>query len=69
MKARSKIKVGIIGGSGMAGEELLKFISFHPEIDLIAVSSRQLNGKKIKEFQLNPGDEIKISSVNIKVIR
>ena len=61
MKARSKIKVGVIGGSGMTGEELLKFISFHPEIDLIAVSSRQLNGKKIKEIfpQIKLDEDIK----------
>jgi len=37
--------------------------------DLDSTNGTIVNGKKIKEFQLNPGDEIKISSVNIKVIR
>ena len=42
MKGKRKIKVGIIGGSGYAGEELIKFASQHPFIDLLAESSREL---------------------------
>ena len=47
MKEKRKIKVGIIGGSGYAGEELIKFASQHPFIDLLAVSSRELLNKSI----------------------
>ena len=58
-------KVGIIGGSGFAGEELIKFLSSHDSTSLIAVSSRELKGQPvsqfIKESELNfvdPDDEI-----------
>ena len=40
-------KVGIIGGSGFAGEELIKFLSAHETSDLIAVSSRDRKDKKL----------------------
>ena len=43
-------KVGIIGGSGFAGEELIKFLSIHQNADLIAVSSRDLLGTKVSEI-------------------
>ena len=43
-------KVGIIGGSGFAGEELIKYLSMHQNADLIAVSSRDLLGTKVSEI-------------------
>ena len=58
-------KVGIIGGSGFAGEELIKFLSVHETSDLIAVSSRDRKDKKVadlvKDCNLNfvdPDDDI-----------
>ena len=58
-------KVGIIGGSGFAGEELIKFLSAHETSDLIAVSSRDRKDKKVadlvKDCNLNfvdPDDDI-----------
>ena len=38
-------KVGILGGSGFTGEELLKILSNHPKTKVIAVSSRELRGQ------------------------
>ena len=43
-------KVGIIGGSGFAGEELIRFLSSHENTLLHAISSRELKGKNISEF-------------------
>ena len=43
-------KVGIIGGSGFAGEELIKFLSAHETSDLIAVSSRDRKDKKVADL-------------------
>ena len=43
-------KVGIIGGSGFAGEELIKFLSVHETSDLIAVSSRDRKDKKVADL-------------------
>ena len=42
--------VGIIGGSGFAGEELIRLLSSHKNTSLIAVSSRELKGKKVSQM-------------------
>ena len=44
------IKVGIIGGSGYTGIELLRILHQHPEAEVIAISSRALQGKKLQKF-------------------
>jgi len=41
------IKVGIIGGSGYTGSELLRLLFNHPEIEINAVTSRKWAGKEI----------------------
>ena len=58
-------KVGILGGSGFTGEELLKILSNHPKTEVIAVSSRELQGQstnKILEGSdlmfVDPSDDI-----------
>jgi len=43
------IKAGIIGGSGYTGVELIRLLHSHPEAEVIAISSRGLNGKKVGE--------------------
>ena len=48
MNSQNKIKIGILGGSGYAGEELVRLISLHPNANLVAVSSRDLNGKSLQ---------------------
>ena len=53
-------KVGIIGGSGFAGEELIRFLSSHENTLLHAVSSRELKGKSVSEFV----EEIQLSFVD-----
>jgi len=40
------IKAGIIGGTGYTGVELLRLLHNHPEVDVVAISSRSLNGKR-----------------------
>ena len=47
MQMKNKITVGLIGGSGFIGEVLLDLITPHPEMELKAVSSRNLSGKNI----------------------
>lgn len=44
-----KIKVGVIGGSGYTGIELIKLLIAHPYVDIVAISSRSLQGKNISE--------------------
>ena len=42
------IKVGIIGGSGYTGVELLRILDQHPNAEVTAITSRALQGKKIQ---------------------
>ena len=44
-----KIKVGIIGGSGYTGIELLRIIHQHPLAEVTSITSRALQGKKISD--------------------
>ncbi|NYT02584.1 MAG: N-acetyl-gamma-glutamyl-phosphate reductase [Methanosarcinales archaeon] len=41
------INVGIIGGSGYTGGELLRLLSTHPEAKVVSVTSRKLAGKRV----------------------
>jgi N-acetyl-gamma-glutamyl-phosphate reductase common form len=43
----SMLKVGIVGGSGYTGGELLRLLSCHPEADAVCVTSRKLAGKPV----------------------
>jgi len=43
-------KVGIIGGSGFTGEELLRILSNHPKTEVIAISSRTLQGQSTNQI-------------------
>ena len=44
------IKVGIVGGTGYTGVELLRLLSRHPEVTLHAVTSRKEAGLKVAEM-------------------
>tara|TARA_B110000977_G_C11009281_1_gene467016 strand:- start:283 stop:1317 length:1035 start_codon:yes stop_codon:yes gene_type:complete len=44
-----QIKVGIIGGSGYTGIELLRIIHQHPSAIVTSITSRALQGKKISD--------------------
>ncbi|MCX7872317.1 MAG: N-acetyl-gamma-glutamyl-phosphate reductase [Verrucomicrobiae bacterium] len=44
-----KKKVAIVGASGYSGEELINLLLRHQEIELVAVTSRQYEGKTIAE--------------------
>ena len=39
-KTTDKIKVGIVGGTGYTGVELLRLLALHPQVDLRAITSR-----------------------------
>lgn len=45
-----KIKIGIVGGTGYTGVELLRILSQHPNADLVAVTSRQEAGLAISKM-------------------
>lgn len=43
------VKVGIIGGSGYTGSELLRILYNHPEVEITVVTSRKNEGKPISK--------------------
>ena len=43
------IKAGIIGGTGYTGVELLRLLVGHPEVELVAISSRSEKGKAVSD--------------------
>ncbi len=44
------IKVGIVGGTGYTGVELLRLLAAHPKIELIAITSRKEAGMRVTEM-------------------
>jgi len=45
-----RIKVGIIGGTGYTGVELLRLLVAHPQVELAFISSRSEEGKRVSEL-------------------
>jgi N-acetyl-gamma-glutamyl-phosphate reductase len=48
-KSKKKIKVGIIGGAGYGGTELIKLLLFHPNASLTFVTSRKYSGVRVSD--------------------
>jgi N-acetyl-gamma-glutamyl-phosphate reductase len=47
------IKVGILGGSGYGGSELLRFLLFHPQVDIKLVTANEHAGKRVDAVHPN----------------
>jgi len=45
-----KIKVGLVGGTGYTGVELLRLLSMHPQVELAVITSRSEVGKAVSSF-------------------
>ena len=46
----NKIKVGIIGGTGYTGVELLRLLVVHPNVELTLITSRSEAGRKVADL-------------------
>jgi N-acetyl-gamma-glutamyl-phosphate reductase len=44
---KQMIKVGIVGGTGYTGVELLRLLTAHPQVELATITSRQEAGKAV----------------------
>ncbi|HET9712106.1 MAG TPA: N-acetyl-gamma-glutamyl-phosphate reductase [Pyrinomonadaceae bacterium] len=53
MTLSSKIRIGIFGGSGYGGSELLRILLFHPNVELVFVTANEQAGKPIGEVHRN----------------
>jgi N-acetyl-gamma-glutamyl-phosphate reductase len=49
LRVVTRTKVAVVGASGYTGEELVRLLLAHPNIDLVAATSRQLAGKTLAE--------------------
>ena len=49
MNASAKKTIGIVGARGHTGAELIKLIAAHPGLELVFVSSRELDGRRVAE--------------------
>ena len=61
---KTKIRIGIFGGSGYGGSELLRILLFHPEVELVFVTANEQAGKPIGEVHRNLHGLTQLSFVN-----
>lgn len=47
------VKVGILGGSGYGGSELLRILLFHPEVEITLVTANEHAGKRVDAVHPN----------------
>ena len=48
--SKHQLKVGIVGGTGYTGVELLRLLSKHPNVEIVAVTSRTEAGMPVAEM-------------------
>ncbi len=47
------IRIGILGGSGYGGSELLRILLFHPRVEIVFVTANEQAGKAVSEVHRN----------------
>jgi N-acetyl-gamma-glutamyl-phosphate reductase len=57
----SRIKAGIVGGTGYTGVELLRLLSQHPQVELTAITSRKEDGMPVAEMYPNLRGHVDLS--------
>jgi len=50
VRDESMIKVGIVGGTGYTGVELLRLLTQHPDVELVAITSRKETGMPVADL-------------------
>lgn len=53
MKEQNKVRVGIFGGSGYGGSELLRILLFHPDVEIVFVTANEQAGKPVGDVHRN----------------
>lgn len=56
----AKIKVGIVGGTGYTGVELLRLLANHPDVELQVITSRSEAGMQVSDLFPNLRDHLNI---------
>ncbi len=47
------LKVGVVGGTGYTGVELLRLLAVHPEVEMSAITSRGEEGRRVDDLYPN----------------
>jgi N-acetyl-gamma-glutamyl-phosphate reductase len=63
MSITNKIKVGIVGGSGYTGGELIRLLINHPNVDISFINSKTYTGKKVVDIHKDLIGEIEIKFI------
>src|SRR4029434_6050615 len=73
----NKIHIGIYGGSGYGGSELLRILLFHPKAEIVLVTANEHAGKAVSDvhrhllgltdlqFESAPEDLSGLSDINV----
>ena len=64
-KKTKMVRVGLVGGSGYTGGELLRLLVRHPHVSLTMVTSRAESGKKVGDLWPNLRGECNLKFSNI----
>lgn len=61
----SKIsRVGMLGARGYVGQEVIKLLESHPYLDLVSLSSRELEGQKVEGYSPKTSKELKYENLS-----
>ena len=52
-KGRLMVKVGIVGGTGYTGVELLRLLAQHEQVEVVAITSRSETGRRVDDLYPN----------------
>jgi len=64
MEKDTNIRVGIFGGSGYGGAELLRILLFHPNVELVFVTANEQAGKPVGDVHRNLNGLTQLSFIN-----
>lgn len=59
--SKHQLKVGIVGGTGYTGVELLRLLSKHPSVEIVAVTSRSEAGMPVAEMFPNLQGQVDVA--------
>ena len=67
----AKIKVGIVGGTGYTGVELLRLLANHPDVDLQVITSRTEAGLPVSDLYPNLRGhlQLKFSEPDVSILK
>jgi N-acetyl-gamma-glutamyl-phosphate/LysW-gamma-L-alpha-aminoadipyl-6-phosphate reductase len=65
------MKVGVVGGSGYTGGELLRLLAIHSEVEISCVTSRKYAGKLVSDIHPNLRDfiDLRFTGMNLERLK